>query len=116
MSPALVASSDVMEKTDNPRKRASSATSELPVAKKPRTLSFRSLDTPETDGAARAPPKIPTTAELARAGLRRGITLALKQVGFESASAEAMESFTAITETCKIFLTLWHVSSASNTF
>lgn len=50
--------------------------------------------------------KVPTATELARTGLRRGIALTLEQVGFDSSSEEAMESFTNIVETCMAVLIL----------
>jgi hypothetical protein len=115
MSSALVANSDqVMTDTGNPRKRASSSNSELPVNKRPRTLSFRSSHATEADGTAQKAAKVPTTAELARAGLRRSITLALEQVGFQSASEEAMESFSSIVETCKMVLSFDCLLESSN--
>jgi hypothetical protein len=121
MSPALVVNSDeIMNDVENPRKRGSSATNELPVTKRPRTLSFRSLDTGEADGTAQDLAKVPTSAELARAGLRRSITLALEQVGFHSASEESLESFSTIVETCKTISVLMicrqHCGPASNAF
>ena len=42
----------------------------------------------------------PTSEDLGRDGLRRSIALTLQHVGFDSASPEAMESFTAVAETC----------------
>lgn len=42
----------------------------------------------------------PTSEDLGRDGLRRSIALTLEHVGFDSASPEAMESFTAMAETC----------------
>lgn len=106
VSPADMASSDqVMADAESPRKRASSSSNELPANKRPRTLSFRSSHTAEADATAHKAPKVPTTAEMARSGLRRSITLALEQVGFESASEEAMESFSSIVETCKMVST-----------
>lgn len=104
MSPAPVASSEiVMTNAEKPRKRAASSTNELPLSKRPRTLSLHSSHTAEADGTAPKAGQVPTTAELARAGLRRSITLVLKHVnaGFDSASEEAMESFTSVVETCK---------------
>lgn len=44
--------------------------------------------------------KVPTVTALARTGLHRSIALTLEKVGFDSASEEAMESFTNIIETC----------------
>ena len=44
--------------------------------------------------------RIPTSEDLGRDGLRRSIALTLQHVGFDSASPEAMESFTAAAETC----------------
>ncbi|KAI1160753.1 WD40-repeat-containing domain protein [Nemania serpens] len=41
----------------------------------------------------------PTAESMARDGLRRSITLALSHVGFDSATAEALESFTETVET-----------------
>ena len=42
----------------------------------------------------------PTSEDLGRDGLRRSIAMTLQHVGFDSASPEAMESFTAAAETC----------------
>lgn len=48
-----------------------------------------------------------------RAALQRSIGLALQHVGFDSASEEAMESFTLMTETCQSAkLTLRHKQGA----
>lgn len=105
MSPAPVDDSDqVMAFAENPRKRAASSTNELPTTKRPRTLSLHSSHTTRADGTTPKPGRAPSTAEMARAGLRRSITLVLKHVnaGFDSASEEAMESFTSIVETCKM--------------
>jgi hypothetical protein len=43
----------------------------------------------------------PNFNEQHRMQLRRSITLALDHVGFDSASEEALESFTHMTETCQ---------------
>jgi len=43
-----------------------------------------------------------TMEELARKGLRRSIALALEKVGFDGATADAMENFVSMTEECKI--------------
>ncbi|KAB5539268.1 WD40-repeat-containing domain protein [Coniochaeta sp. 2T2.1] len=100
MSPAPVTSPDqIMADAEDSRKRASPATNELPASKRQRTLSLRSSHTAEADHIAEARAQIPTTSELARAGIRRGISLVLGHDGFESASEEAMESFTSIVET-----------------
>ena len=89
------------------RKRASPAPNELPASKRQRTLSLRSSHTAEADHVAESKAQTPTTAELARAGIRRGISLVLGHDGFESASEEAMESFTSVVETCKaLFIAL----------
>lgn len=37
----------------------------------------------------------------ARCGLQRSIAMVLQHVGFDSATPEAMESFTAVVETCE---------------
>ncbi|KAB5571784.1 WD40-repeat-containing domain protein [Coniochaeta sp. 2T2.1] len=100
MSPAPVTSPDqVMADAEDSRKRASPATNELPASKRQRTLSLRSSHTAEADHIAEARAQTPTTSELARAGIRRGISLVLGHDGFESTSEEAMESFTSIVET-----------------
>ena len=44
---------------------------------------------------------LPTQHSSARAGLQRSIAMVLKHDGFDSASPEAMESFTELVETCK---------------
>lgn len=102
MPPPPVDSLDeVMANAEHPRKHTASPTDDLRVAKRTRTSSFLSPPTAGTDPADYKAVKYPTSAELARAGLRRSITLALDQVGFDSASEEAMESFSSIVETCK---------------
>lgn len=93
-----------MTDAEKPRKRAGSSANELPISKRQRTLSLHSSYTAGGDGASSTTARALTTAEMARAGLRRSITLVLKHVnaGFDSASEEAMESFTSIVETCKM--------------
>lgn len=55
-------------------------------------------------------PEAPNEYNVHREGLQRSIALALNHVGFEAASEEAIESFTAMTETCQcavlVFTTL----------
>jgi hypothetical protein len=58
------------------------------------------MDVQDMDEKAQEAAKVPTVTALARTGLRRSIALTLEQVGFDSASEEAMESFTNIIEAC----------------
>lgn len=44
---------------------------------------------------------LPTQHANARAGIQRSIAMVLKHDGFDSASPEAMESFTGLVETCE---------------
>lgn len=48
----------------------------------------------------------PTHHSLARRGVQRSITLALRHDGFQSASPEALESFTNMVEVCQLMSTL----------
>jgi transcription initiation factor TFIID subunit 8 len=43
----------------------------------------------------------PTSEDLGRDGLRRSIALVLQHVGFDSATHEALESFTEAVDTCE---------------
>lgn len=44
----------------------------------------------------------PSAGDTARDGLRRSVVLALQQVGFDSASQDALESLTSTVETCEL--------------
>lgn len=91
--------------SDSPKKRASSAGDDTPApAKRQRTHSSSTANSAESPVAAVVPTRIdgpPNFNEQHRMELRRSITLALGHVGFESASEEALESFTHMTETCQ---------------
>lgn len=95
------ASENVDNSLDITRKRASSAANESPVNKRLRLLPPHSTQQPEANGIAHEATGMITSGEVARAGIRRGIALALDQVGFEGATEEALESFTSIVDTCE---------------
>lgn len=52
------------------------------------------------DGSRAVKSHIPNQHCQARSGIQRSIALVLKHDGFETASPEAMESFTEMVETC----------------
>lgn len=91
--------------SDSPKKRASPASDDTPgPAKRQRTQSSSTANSAESPVAAVLPTRIdgpPNFNEQHRMELRRAITLALGHVGFDSASEEALESFTHMTETCQ---------------
>lgn len=91
--------------SDSPAKRASPASDDNPgPAKRQRTQSSSTAHSAESPVAAVLPTRIdgpPNFNEQHRMELRRAITLALGHVGFDSASEEALESFTHMTETCQ---------------
>lgn len=102
--------------SDSPKKRASSASDDTPgPAKRQRTLSSTSTaHSAESPVAAILPTRIdgpPNFNEQHRMELRRAITLALGHVGFDSASEEALESFTHMTETCQFAPLFTHYRS-----
>jgi transcription initiation factor TFIID subunit 8 len=87
--------------------RKRSLTLEDDQARKKQKRLSSSVEVPVKEPAPKAAQHISpiiTPDELAKKGLRRGIALALQQVGFEGAAPEAMESFVAMTETCKAAL------------
>lgn len=92
--------------SESPKKRASSSGDDTPgPAKRQRTQSSSSAHSAESPVAAILPTRIdgpPNFNEQHRMELRRAITLALGHVGFDSASEEALESFTHMTETCEL--------------
>jgi hypothetical protein len=53
-------------------------------------------------GAAIEEVQKPSAGDTARDGLRRSVVLVLQQVGFDSASQEALESLTSTVETCEL--------------
>ncbi|KAG6359060.1 hypothetical protein INS49_012580 [Diaporthe citri] len=89
--------------SDSPKKRASPASDDTPgPAKRQRTQSSSTANSAESPVPALLPTRIdgpPNFNEQHRMELRRAITLALGHVGFDSASEEALESFTHMTET-----------------
>lgn len=91
--------------SDSPKKRASSASDDTPgPAKRQRTQSSSTAYSAESPIAAILPTRVdgpPNFNAQHRMELRRAITLALGHVGFDSASEEALESFTHMTETCQ---------------
>lgn len=62
---------------------------------------FEDTITPDHPGKKDGAPNFNTQS---RMGLRRGIMLALDHVGFDSASEEALESYTQMTEICQWLL------------
>lgn len=97
--------------SESPRKRASSSSpsddTSLP-AKRQRTASSSTPRSAEStvsdDFIATRVDGPPNFNEQHRMELRRAITLALGHVGFDSATEEALESFTHMTETCQSLL------------
>lgn len=89
---------------ESPKKRASLPPDEIPHAKRMRTDSLdasQPVNLSATVGDTVPVPEVPNEYNVHREGLQRSIALALDHVGFEAASEEAMESFTAMTETCQ---------------
>ncbi|KAK1762595.1 WD40 repeat-like protein [Phialemonium atrogriseum] len=81
------------------RKRALSYQHDMPESKR-RRRSFADLaQTSEISTRSHEPSSTLTADEVAKKGLRRSIALVLDRVGFDSASEEAMESFTTMVET-----------------
>lgn len=93
--------------SESPRKRALSSTptdDNAQPAKRQRTASASTARSTEVSVASDIATRVegtPNLNELQRLQLRRAITLALDHVGFDSASEEALESFTHMTETCQ---------------
>lgn len=58
-------------------------------------------EVPESKDAQAIKSLLPTQHANARAGIQRSIAMVLKHDGFDSASPEAMESFTGLVETCE---------------
>ncbi|KAK3332716.1 Bromodomain associated-domain-containing protein [Cercophora scortea] len=82
------------------RKRAAEAQDDQPHAKRQRTASpytILAIDKPPAALPHASP--IPTSDELAKNGLRRGVALILQKVGFDSAKPEAVESLVVMVET-----------------
>lgn len=96
--------------SDSPRKRALSSTptdDALQPAKRQRTASADTTHSAQASVASDVATRVdgqPNLNEQHRMQLRRAITLALDHVGFDSASEEALESFTHMTETCQFFM------------
>jgi hypothetical protein len=83
------------------RKRSSISEYDVSEVKKQKMSS--SDDEAALSGAAatiQGRSSIITTDEMARKGVRRGIALALNQVGFDGASEESLESFATMVDTC----------------
>ncbi|KAK3942922.1 transcription initiation factor TFIID subunit 8 [Diplogelasinospora grovesii] len=92
----------VEETTMSVESRKRSLTLEDDQARKKQKRLSSSVEVPVKEPAPKAAQHVSpiiTPDELAKKGLRRGIALALQQVGFEGAAPEAMESFVAMTET-----------------
>lgn len=91
--------------SDSPEKRVSPGSDDTQgPAKRQRTQSSSTVQSSESPIAAVSATRIdgpPSFNEQHRTELRRAITLALGHVGFDSASPEALESFTHMTETCQ---------------
>jgi len=90
--------------TTLPKRQSPSEDEALPARKRQRIAPLSS-DAPATGlytSVYSAPhdDRMPSVDEQARNELRRSIVLALELVGFHSASHEALESFTLVTETC----------------
>lgn len=89
---------------ESPKRRTSPSSDEFPPTKRPRTDSS-SIPNPvklsATIGDTVPVPEVPNEYNVHREGLQRSIALALDHVGFDTASEEAMESFTTMTETCQ---------------
>lgn len=82
------------------RKRPAEIENGAPPAKKQKTIpptAILAVDGAESSSVS----KSKTADTLASDGLRRGIALVLQKVGFESASADAMEEFISMTDKCK---------------
>src|SRR5437016_13997200 len=99
MAPARIdESSPTME--DETRKRPAEADNEAPPAKRQKNLPRTVILTVGVNDGPTYESPLTTTDEMARSGLRRGISLALRKVGFDGASPEAMEQFVAVAWAC----------------
>ncbi|KAK6214177.1 hypothetical protein LQW54_004603 [Pestalotiopsis sp. IQ-011] len=88
---------DTRQQDEQPSKKQRTAT---PESAKTMTFAVDATDSGDDGGNATMAEKlnVPSEANFARDGLQRSITLALKHVGFDSASQEALESLTSTTE------------------
>jgi hypothetical protein len=84
-----------------PRKRSAEPDHDASPAKRQRLQSPQTILSLGALGSSPYSSQLVTADELANKGLRRGIALALDQVGFVGAAPEAMESFTAMAEACQ---------------
>jgi transcription initiation factor TFIID subunit 8 len=87
-----------------PRKRRPTQDGDLdrPSSKRARTRAEDDIPLEEDVSLQSDALHLPSIDELAKNGLRRGVVLALQQVGFESASPAVLEGFTNMTETCEL--------------
>ncbi|KAK1754039.1 WD40-repeat-containing domain protein [Echria macrotheca] len=98
MAPALIdESSPTMQ--DDTRKRPADADDESPPAKRQKSLPRTVILTVGVNDGPTHESPLMTTDAMARSGLRRGISLALRKVGFDGATPEAMEQFVTMAET-----------------
>lgn len=98
------ANDPTLEMASTMRKRSAELEAERRAHKKQRVLSSSNIplaaEFEEDDSYDDLESDLTTAEELARAGLRRSIALTLNGVGFDSASADAMESFVTMAEKC----------------
>lgn len=87
------------------RKRTAEPTDDELPAKRQRSVEGDIDSAVEQLQALNIAPSI-THEEMARAGLRRAIALALKHVGFDSSAKDAMEMFTTMVEECRSCMTV----------
>lgn len=89
---------------ESPRKRPSPSADDNPPTKRQRTESSsntRPVEVPVVNDGTFPVDEPQNQYYVNRAALQRSLGLALQHVGFDSASKEAMESFTLMTETCQ---------------
>lgn len=111
-----------MESPKSPKRSTPPSEGEQPQPKRARTDTSEDVemkvDTPSTEG--RAPEQeargsdqldfssfistMPSLHDQARQGIQRSIALVLNHDGFDSATPEAMESFTQLVESCALHL------------
>ena len=91
------------------RKRPAAADHDSCDAKRQRVQSPHVILSVGKIGASSCASAVPTTDEVANKGIRRAVALALDKVGFEGAAPEALESFTAMVETCT-WPSIWNLS------
>lgn len=110
----------------SPKRSLSPEHTETPDAKRPRTdsndsslitelkeVEFETEIAGEHDESTETfVSKTPTRHSQSRLGIQRAIALVLKHDGFDSATPEALESFTQMIETCRLFLSHSSMPSA----